>query len=91
MLPAWSRHVNHPSYRSKRRLGAVVAACLREPLLSRRVASSTAGNGINPVIAVLLGWAVRDEAVNPLTAAAAASIVAAVAIVVRREAMGPNL
>jgi len=43
------------------------------------------------VIAVLLGWAVRDEAANPLTAAAAASIVAAVAIVVRREAMGPNL
>ena len=36
MLPAWSRHVNHPRYRSKRRLGAAVAACLREPLLNRR-------------------------------------------------------
>lgn len=37
---------------------------------------------VNPVIAVLLGWAIADEALSPMTLAATAIIVAAVAMIV---------
>jgi drug/metabolite transporter (DMT)-like permease len=40
---------------------------------------------VNPVVAVLLGWLLLDEAVGPRTAVAAAIIVAAVALVVTEK------
>jgi drug/metabolite transporter (DMT)-like permease len=40
---------------------------------------------VNPVVAVLLGWAILDEEITWTIAAGAAAIVLAVAVVVRRE------
>ena len=41
---------------------------------------------VNPVIAVLLGWLVLDEPLEPRTLAAGAIIVLAVAVIVRARA-----
>jgi drug/metabolite transporter (DMT)-like permease len=40
---------------------------------------------VNPVVAIALGWLVLDEAITPITLAAAAIIVVSVALVVRAE------
>jgi drug/metabolite transporter (DMT)-like permease len=45
---------------------------------------------VNPVVAIVLGWLVLDEAVTGITIAGAAVIVLAVAVVVRGEARPPK-
>lgn len=45
---------------------------------------------VNPVVAIVLGYLILDEAVTGITAAGAAVIVLAVAVVVRSEAKPPR-
>ena len=40
---------------------------------------------VNPVVAILLGWAILDEVITPITLVGAAIIVVSVALVVRLE------
>src|SRR3954469_15238142 len=42
---------------------------------------------VNPVVAIVLGWVVRDELITPVTLIGAAIIVVSVALVVRIESM----
>lgn len=45
---------------------------------------------VNPVVAVLLGWAILSESVTPVIGVAAAVIVASVAFIIRRETGPPR-
>jgi drug/metabolite transporter (DMT)-like permease len=55
-------------------------------LQNASVSTATTYAYVNPVIALFLGWALVDEPIGPLTLASAAVIVAAVAVVLKREA-----
>jgi drug/metabolite transporter (DMT)-like permease len=55
-------------------------------LQNASVSTATTYAYVNPVIALLLGWALVDEPITPLTLASAAVVVAAVAVVLRRDA-----
>ena len=67
--------------------GSVVAYTAFVWLLENAsVSTATTYAYVNPVIALLLGWAVVDEPVGALTVASAVIIVCAVAVVLRREA-----
>ncbi|MDQ3822033.1 MAG: EamA family transporter [Actinomycetota bacterium] len=55
-------------------------------LQNASVSTATTYAYVNPVVALLLGWALVDEPVSALTLASAATIVGSVAIVLRREA-----
>jgi drug/metabolite transporter (DMT)-like permease len=55
-------------------------------LQNASVSTATTYAYVNPVIALFLGWALVDEPIAPLTFATAAVVVAAVAVVLRREA-----
>ena len=57
-------------------------------LQNASVSTATSYAYINPVVALILGWAIADEPVGELTFLSAAVIVAAVAIVLTREAPG---
>ena len=59
-------------------------------LRNTSVSTATTYAYINPVVALLLGWAIADEPVGGLTLVSAAVIVAAVAVVLRREARERN-
>jgi drug/metabolite transporter (DMT)-like permease len=54
-------------------------------LQNASVSTATTYAYVNPVIALFLGWALVDEPIAPLTLASAAIVVAAVAVVIRRE------
>ena len=71
-------------------IGSLVAFTAYVWLLQRAPISLVATYAyVNPVVAVLLGWAILSEEVSPLTALAATVIVASVALVVGRET-GPE-
>jgi drug/metabolite transporter (DMT)-like permease len=55
-------------------------------LQNASVSTATTYAYVNPVIALVLGWAVAGEQLGPVTVASAAVVVAAVAVVVGREA-----
>jgi drug/metabolite transporter (DMT)-like permease len=55
-------------------------------LQNASVSTATTYAYVNPVIALVLGWAVVDEPIGALTVASAAVILGAVAVVLRREA-----
>jgi drug/metabolite transporter (DMT)-like permease len=55
-------------------------------LQNASVSTATTYAYVNPVIALFLGWAVVDEPLGALTVASAAVIIAAVAVVLAREA-----
>jgi drug/metabolite transporter (DMT)-like permease len=57
-------------------------------LQNASVSTATTYAYINPVVALFLGWAIADEPVGELTLVSAGVIVAAVAVVLRREASG---
>jgi drug/metabolite transporter (DMT)-like permease len=70
-------------------VGSIVAYTAYTWLLRHGTVSQAATYGfVNPIVAVLLGWALLDEELTWLTLTGAVVVVAAVAAIVRHEAHG---